>query len=530
LAGVKSKLLQDRFLYSVDQYPEAIAIEVAGDRWSYRALHNQAARIAATLRRRTPSGGEALTAVFAHRSATAFSGILGALMAGTGYVPLNRHFPSARTRSMLHHAGCRSIVCDQQSLQQLNEVLEGLHAPILVIAPDTTDVSALASRYPIHAFVSSSELEVARDTRSNASPESIAYVLFTSGSTGTPKAVAVTHGNVTHFVNTFADRYQIASSDRFSQMFDATFDLSIFDLFVAWSNGACVCCPMDQDLLNPSDFILTNALTVWASVPSMAAFMKRFGMLKPGSYPSLRLGIFCGEPLPVDVACAWMKAAPFSVVENLYGPTELTVACTSYRCDAERTVAEAADGIVPIGWPTSGMQALVVDEALREVEPGSVGELMMCGPQLTPGYWRNQEATEQAFVRPPGSNTVFYRTGDRVRRPVGATPLTYVGRLDHQIKVLGHRVELGEIESRLREQPGVEIAAAVGWPPTSSGAAGVVAFVAGRDIDPELIRSHLTATLPQYAVPRAVHVLKDLPLNSNGKVDRAALVRLLGGQ
>src|SRR5262249_22806619 len=159
------------------------------------------------------------------------------------------------------------------------------------------------------------------------------------------------------------------------------------------------CCPSESALLNPDRFVREKQLTVWTSVPSVAVLMKRFGALKPNRYESVRWSFFCGEPLPVDVASAWAAAAPRSSVENLYGPTELTVACTSYRWDPRSSQHEAVHGVVPIGHPFEGMQATIVDETLQEVAPGATGELLMSGAQVTPGYWRNAEATARSYVK-----------------------------------------------------------------------------------------------------------------------------------
>jgi len=139
--------------------------------------------------------------------------------------------------------------------------------------------------------------------------------------------------------------------------------------------------------------------------------------LKPGHYPQLRVSLFCGEPLPVSSVQAWSYAAPNSIVENLYGPTELTIACTLYRWDAQRSAAESEMGIVPIGYPYPGMKYLVVDEELGEVPPGEHGELLMSGPQMSLGYWKDAKKTADAFITVPGRTDVYYRTGDRVRRP-----------------------------------------------------------------------------------------------------------------
>ena len=509
--------------------PHRPALSVDGAEISYEELLSSARSIAATVQRRDAAAEPPLTAVFADRSRTAFTGILGALLAGRGYVPLSPALPIARTQSMLQRAGCRSIVVDGRGGAQLDALLEGFEGRLLVILPDATDVTRWVRRWPWHTFVGAAHMRPATELVDAAvSSDAVAYLLFTSGSTGVPKGVGVTHGNVAHFVRAMVDRYGFSCEDRFSQMFDTTFDLSVFDMFVAWHHGACVYCPPRTTLLNPDRFIREHGLTVWFSVPSVGLLMQRFGALNPGRYPSLRWSLFCGEPLPVSLAGAWAAAAPASRVENLYGPTELTVACTAYRWDPTRSPAEASAGIVPIGTPLPGMQARVVDELLTDVAAGEVGELLMTGPQRTPGYWADAAATTRAHVRLRDDDRVYYRTGDRVRRLSGDGPLTYVGRTDHQIKVFGHRVELGEVEAALRREPGVHAAVAVGWPMTRSGPSGIAAFVTGDAVDPAALLSSVRRTLQAAAVPQTIHVLSDFPRTPSGKFDRQALVRLLG--
>jgi non-ribosomal peptide synthetase component F len=343
-----------------------------------------------------------------------------------------------------------------------------------------------------------------------------------------PKGVMVSHRNISHFVDTMVERYSITPEDRFSQTFDTTFDPSLFDMFVAWARGACVYCPSRKTLLNPDKFIREKQLTVWFSVPSVAMLMDRFGSLSEGRFPSLRWSLFCGERLPVEVATRFGAAAPNSVVENLYGPTELTVICSAYQWLPGQSTADAHLGTVPIGFPLPGMEARIVDpENLSEVAPGEIGELLMTGPQVTRGYWNNREATERAFVQCAGRDDIFYRTGDRVRRPFGDEPLLFMGRIDHQIKVYGHRIELTEVESTLLEAPGVESAVALGWPTTAAGAAGVAAFVTGSDVNVPAILRVAQSRLQKHAVPQTIRVLSALPQNANGKVDRQALLRLL---
>jgi amino acid adenylation domain-containing protein len=521
-------LLWSGFLRSSEQFPTHGAIEVAGREVTYQQLAYLAKRLAATLQASAVPGAAPLTAVFAYRSETAYAAVLGVLMAGHGYVPLNRTFPIDRTRLMLERSLCRSMIVDAGSEPQLQELLRCIARPLVIICPDRADVTELAAKFPTHRIIGANELADAKHWCPVDLPgDSIAYLLFTSGSTGRPKGVMVSHANVLHYLDCVTKRYGFTSNDRLSQMFDFTFDLSVHDMFVAWGNGACLCCPTQKQLIKPGAFINDARLTVWFSVPSTAVFMRRFGVLKPGMYPGLRLSLFCGEALPVEVLRSWALAAPNSVIENIYGPTELTVACTAYRWDSTKSPDDCEQGIVPIGQPFDGMRALIVDEQLREVAPGRDGELLMAGPQMSLGYWQDGEKTRRAFVSVAARNAIYYRTGDRVRRPGVNKPLVYLGRLDNQIKVLGHRVELGEVEAAVRQVSGLEGVVALGWPRTESGADGIEVFLETNSFDTETLMGQLKEKLPAYMLPRNVLVLRRFPLNANGKYDRKALQLIL---
>jgi amino acid adenylation domain-containing protein len=520
--------LRSGFLRSAERVPDRPALQLAGETLSYRQLLARARGLADALSRHAPAGEPALTGVFGHRSVTAYASVLAALLRGHGYVPFNPGFPADRNRGMLMRADCRSVIVDAQGGRQLEEVLAGIDRSLLLLLPECEDVAALAARWPLHRFLGAPDLRDAGTTAlAEVDPDAIAYLLFTSGSTGQPKGVMVAHRNVTHFVDAMVERYAVTEQDRFSQTFDLTFDLSAFDMFVAWERGACLCCPTQAQKLFPGKYITDCGITIWFSVPSTAALMSRLHMLKAAKYPGLRYSLFCGEALPVEVVQKWADAAPNSIIENLYGPTELTIACTLYRWDPERSPGECEHGIVPIGEAYPGMQVLVADERQREVPVGEDGELLMTGPQLTLGYHRDPERTAAAFVVPPGRRETFYRTGDRVRRPRPGRPLVYLGRVDNQIKIQGYRVELGEIEAVLRQEAGVDVAVAVGWPPTASGADGVVGFVGAVAGDTEAIRQRAIARLPPYMHPSEIRLVGEWPLNANGKIDRKALREML---
>src|SRR5262249_24212385 len=259
--------------------------------------------------------------------------------------------------------------------------------------------------------------------RMTAAPDSMhaagsdgAYLLFTSGSTGAPKGVLIRHDNAVAYIGNVLDRYRPSPEDRFTQLFDFSFDLSVHDMFLCWSAGACLYCPPPTALAGLRDFVREHELTFWFSVPSTAAYMSRMKMLRAGAFPSLRMSLFCGEAMPASLASAWRTAAPNSVIENLYGPTEATVAFTVYRLSDGDFGARDDQPIVPIGLPLPGQYAAVIDADGGVVPDGQPGELCLGGSQVADGYWRMPEVTATRFRSPVGlpddAPCRWYRTGD----------------------------------------------------------------------------------------------------------------------
>lgn len=517
------------FAESAARYPGRPALCVDDQELSYGVLQTRVGRIAAAITKFQPEQYP-LGALLAARSITAYSGILGILASGKGYVPLNPKFPVERNRKMLLRSGARVLIVDSNGRGQLEQLLAGMELPLTIIFPESDDVRDLARALPLHRFVASSEMpaEPTGPLQTDVDPDATCYLLFTSGSTGEPKGVPISHSNVCAYIGATCDRYQVNEQDRVSQEFDLTFDLSVHDMFMAWERGACLCCVPERAVMAPAKFIRDSRLTMWFSVPSVVGFLSKMRLLAPGSFPTLRWSLFCGEPLPAAYAQQWQDAAPNSIVENLYGPTETTIAITRYRWDSAKSPSECANGIVPIGWAYEGQQASVVGQDFRPVPRGESGELCLSGSQVTRGYWNDPAKSAEQFVRlPEGGDRVWYRTGDLVREaPDGC--LKYVSRVDHQVKIRGYRVELQEIEGVLRQAAGTEQVAAVPWPVSSGNADGIIAFIAGTEqFDAERVLSHCRATLPDYMVPRKIHKLDRMPLNPNGKLDRKKLAQYL---
>nr|WSY54844.1 AMP-binding protein [Streptomyces sp. NBC_00886] len=499
--------LYARFLRGLDLAPHRTAIHTAGHRVSYAEAHEQALVWAGALTGRKPKA----VAVLAGKTPTAYLGVLAALCAGAAVVPMRPDFPAARNSRMLTASGATVVVVDQEGAKTLAALAEaggGTLDGVSVLAPD----GGLDDELPFPVLVPDPgwALTAPRDV----APEDPAFLLFTSGSTGRPKGVVVTHGNTDHYFRLLDARYDFTPRDTFSQAFDLNFDCALFDLFCAWGAGATALAIPPAAYRDLPGFLTEHGVNVWFSTPSAIDLVRRMGGLTPGALPGLRWSFFAGEAFRCRDARDWQAAAPGSAVENLYGPTELTVTIAAHRWAGEATEAVAVNGIVPIGAVHEGHEHLLLgDDGLPA---DTEGELCIAGPQLTRGYL---DPADEEGRFPHWDGTRWYRTGDRVRR-LDDGQLAYLGRLDSQLQVAGWRIEIGEVEHALREA-GLHDAVAVG----ADGPAGtvLVAFHTGPTVSVADLVGRLRRILPDGAVPRRFHRLDELPLNANRKTDRTAL-------
>jgi amino acid adenylation domain-containing protein len=519
------------FLESSERFASRPALVVDGQSLTYLDLRRKTGKIASLLQR-TEEGNSPLVAILAYRSATAYAGILGALAAGKGYVPLNPKFPAERTRRMLILSGCSQVIVGKECVANLRELLQGFQQSLTVILPETADATDLQMDFPLHRYLSSKDISGDRGSafETAVSAQAIAYLLFTSGTTGEPKGVPITHSNVQSYIDYMCSQSDLNETDRFSQHSDLTFDLSVHDIFVAWERGACLYCLPERAVLLPAKFIRDNALTSWFSVPSIIGVLSKMRLLETDFFPSLRCSFFCGEPLPTSYAQLWQNAAPHSIVENLYGPTEATIAISHYRWDRNHSPGECLNGICPIGWTFARQRSSIADQDFNILPKNQTGELFLAGSQVTSGYWNDPEKTGAKFVRLGASeDTTWYRTGDLVKQDWTGC-MYYLGRIDDQVKIRGYRAELQEIEAVLRKACGTDQVVSVAWPVRDGSADGVVAFVSSQKaLDEGKALKYCRTYLPGYMVPQRIYALDALPLNVNGKVDRRGLVRLLEG-
>lgn len=466
------------FRLSVASWPRNEALRIGEHSFTYAELDNWSSTIAAAI---IEAGADRERIAFiADRNASSYAIILGILKAGCSYVPLHPDGPAARWQAMIRKCDARFAITHHAHALNVSRMIT---LPLLTESPQTSD-------HPID-------------------PAAEAYVLFTSGSTGGPKGVSVSRANVVAYLEHILGAYDFNERDRFTQHFALTFDLSVHDLFVCWGAGACLCVPPDDGALRAASWVRKQGVTVWFSVPSLAALMMRVRSLTPDALPTLRLTFFCGEALPWSIANAWKVAAPNSRVINLYGPTETTIAITSYEVD--RTSSTTNDGVVPIGEPFPGQEAIIVDE-----------ELCLQGSQVSSGYVNDAPATAKAFVALPGREGIWYRTGDRVRIDDDGV-IHYLGRMDLQVKVLGQRVEPGEVDEVIaRLITGGNV---VTVPVQEAGATRLVTFIDTPSDINALLESCRTQ-LPPHMIPARIIVIAAMPLTAHGKVDRQRLIDL----
>ncbi|PSM37177.1 D-alanine--poly(phosphoribitol) ligase [Streptomyces dioscori] len=534
MTEIPEHALHARFLRGLAASPGRPAFRADTGTMTYEALHEQALAWAGALLA-SPAGPPRAVGVLAEKGRTSYAGLLAALYAGAAAVPLAPDFPVVRTRRMLAAAGVSAVIADRAGLAALEaadpeaaDVRTGVEAAHLDVPVLTGDGGA-AGRFPVVPVRARDALGAPRPV----APGDLAHMLFTSGSTGRPKGVPITHASTHHYFSLLDARYDFGPEDVFSQTFGLNFDCAMFDLFCAWGAGASVHTVPVRAYTDLPAFLAERGTSVWFSTPSAIALVRRMGGLAPAAMPSLRWSLFAGEALRCADAADWQGAASRSTVENLYGPTELTVTVTGHRWSPRLSPALAVNGHVPIGRVHEGHDHLLLgpdgapSEAAGAAGPagvaGAEGELCVTGPQMTAGYLDPAD-DEGRFLRYEGRT--WYRTGDRVRRLTDGE-LVYLGRLDAQVQVQGWRVELAEVDDAVRACDGVEDAVTV-TRPAGGGGLELVVFYTGAPASPVVLAGQLRRVLPEGMLPRAFRHVESFPLNANRKIDRSLLAATAG--
>lgn len=469
------------------------AFWIENNYYTYARLDARSSAIAAWLVQHNPHRKP--VGIIAADAFDTYAAILGIMFSGAAYVPILPSYPKDRSQSIIEQAGIEIILSPLPDTELEGCIGPGNHVVVINSIPDNSSF-----------------------TLPNVSMTDNAYILFTSGSTGVPKGVPLTHGNLWAFMDSFFSlEYEITAEDRFLQMFDLTFDLSVMSYLAPLFKGACVyTVPADGiKYMNIYSLLEEHELTFTLMVPSILSYLRAyFGDI---DLPKLRHSLFCGEALYADIAREWQNCVPNALIQNVYGPTEATIFCMTYDC---RDTVKEYNGMVCIGQPMKNVAVVAVDENNKPVKQGEKGELCLSGGQVTPGYINNPQKNKEVFFELNGIR--YYRTGDIVFMDEAGDYL-YCGRVDYQVKVKGgFRVELNEIEAHARNYTGLSGVAAVAIP-NNIGISHIFLFLENYTGNIDEVIRYLKTQVPEYMLPEEILNIPVFPLNNNGKTDRKAL-------
>ncbi len=505
-AEVTPLTLHGMFLAQARRTPHAEAVLTPAGGTTYRQLRTRAGAVAAALRAAGRGPGD-LVAVVAERGVDQIAALLGVLMTGAAYVPISPAWPPRRRAQILTGAAVRAV------LGQTDDDLAGAPTDAVRFRLDDLPAGDLP------------------DTEAADDPEALAYVIFTSGTTGTPKGVMIRHQSAANTIVDVNERFGVTAADRVLAVSEFTFDLSVYDVFGLLAVGGAVVVPdpgQAREVVHLHELVRRAEVTVWNSVPAyLAMFVDYVRAAAERERPRrLRLAMVSGDWVPLPLGRELAEIAPAARCVALGGATEASI--WSNWFDVPVRVPSGWTS-VPYGWPLRNQRFHVLDARLADRPDWVPGDLYIAGRGLADGYLHAPELTVAAFVTHPVTGERLYRTGDLGRyRPDGV--IEFLGRDDPQVKINGFRVELGEIEAALVEQPGVADAVVVAR--RGERGASLVAFVAAEAAKPDFadeLREALGAALPAYLVPPVIEVRDALPLTGNGKVDRSALAAAAAG-
>lgn len=508
-----------QFYSGYTNYPKNIALKFMGIEYSYSNLLNTSLKFNKLISSKLLSNKS--IGILGPKNEYSYQAILGILGSGNSYVPMHVSYPAARINFILNDAEIDLIFVFSKQMKTIEELDKLTNRKIFVCVLDKEKVKDKNYEFNnIELIQFPDEVKTDEFELSELKDSEVAYILYTSGSTGNPKGVPITHKNAISYLDNISKIIEIKPTDITSQTFELIFDLSVHDLFLTWRNGACLIPFGKMDLMNPIKTVKENSITVWFSVPALIMYLSSKEMLVDNYLDTIRLSLFCGEPLPVSATEKWSKCVCRNDIYNIYGPTECTIAITYYQY---KNIEEVSNlDVVPIGEIFDGHDMLIRNLATNEYSSniGDEGELLLAGDQVAMGYVKNPEQTSKAFKEVNGR--IFYHTGDVVRLD-DKTGLHYLDRIDNQVKINGHRIELNEVNNALVKVTGKDLSITVAVKNTDSVDV-LMAFITDEcEMEKAEIINGLKNILPRYMMPAHIIFTSEFPYTTNGKISRKDL-------
>ncbi|MFA6146768.1 MAG: amino acid adenylation domain-containing protein [bacterium] len=524
-------LIQEYFDSTACSYPNNVSVTDGDREFTFKGLYSLSNKLSNCLKDIGIMRQDCV-AICMKRSSHFLTAIIGINKADAIYVPIDQKTPYERMSKIIEDCKPKAIICDSHNLNNMLKITNTINCEVPIII---TDAKYSAENRLSSRCILWEDIERHKDTipAYQNNDLDISYILYTSGSTGTPKGVMISHLNIVNYIDWAVNSFNINRHDRILSTAPFHFDMSTFDIHCSLFSGAKLCIAKDNMIMFPKilvDFIEHENISIWKGISSLFMYMSRVGVIKNGRMPTLKKILFAGEALQPKYLIDWMKTFPEKHFYNCYGPTEATGISIYHHVDR---IPENYSTRIPIGKNIKNdTNIYLMGDNNTLSTNGEIGEICISGPCLSKGYLNDIEKTQKSFVQNPMKKNVnerIYKTGDLARLNIDGT-YDFIGRKDQQVKFMGYRIELSEIEFAINSISEIRDSAVILADENISGVNQLIAFYeSDTNISPDMIIEELKNKLPYYMIPKKLIRIDDMPRSNNGKIDKNKINKIWSG-